>query len=156
MRAVRLSRNMSLSCEFGACGLQQSSAAATVSVASGVLQQLASQYLFLSYLDPFDPNHRLFGTHYCGPGGGGSETSQLDILCHIHDDCYGKFGVSASINLPGNHSTPLTAVQISGITGCNQSLANSVRALGSVYGAAAINSWLTNGYGFLYPGTNAH
>jgi RHS repeat-associated protein len=144
-------------CEFGACGFQPGSAGATVSVASGVLKQLSSIYLFGPYwLDPFDSNHRLFGTHYCGPGGGGDETGTLDHYCHIHDDCYAGFKVSASVNLPGNHSTPLTSAQIAGITGCNQRLSDAARSLGSTYGAAAVNSWLTHGYGFLYPGTNAH
>jgi RHS repeat-associated protein len=148
-------------CEFGACGFQQGDPLGSISVGNGIsavwggIQGLL-WFNHIPYHDQWDSNHRLFGTHYCGPGGGGSETSQLDTLCHIHDDCYGGFGVSASVNLPGNHSTPLSAGQIAGITGCNQALANGARSLGSAYGAAAVNSWLTNGYGFLYPGTNAH
>jgi hypothetical protein len=148
-------------CEFGVCGFQQGDPLGSISVSNGISAVWGGiQGLFwfnhIPYHDLWDSNHRLFGTHYCGPGGGGSETSQLDALCHIHDDCYGNFGVSASVNLPQNHSIPLSAGQIAGITGCNQALANGARALGSVYGAAAVNSWLTNGYGFLYPGTNAH
>jgi RHS repeat-associated protein len=149
-------------CEFGACGgdsqsFTQGEASAAISVESGMLKYLASRYVFGPYLlDPFDSNHRLFGTHYCGPGGGGDETSTLDHDCHLHDDCYTGFGVSASVNLPGNHSTPLRPDQIAGITGCNQKLADAARSLGSAYGAKSITLWLTHGYGFLYPGTAAH
>ena len=109
-----------------------------------------------AYDDWTDPNHRLFGTHYCGPGGGGSEVNQLDHFCHIHDDCYGKFGVDASVNLPANHNTTLSPWQISGITGCNQALADGARSVIGTRGAGYIVWWMKLGGGFLYPGTNAH
>ncbi|MEA2541319.1 MAG: Phospholipase [Acidobacteriaceae bacterium] len=52
-----------------------------------------------SYADVTDPNHRLFGTHYCGPGGGGDTTSGLDKLCAAHDACYRGHDVGWTSNL---------------------------------------------------------
>jgi len=109
-----------------------------------------------AYANWGDPNERLFGTHYCGPGGGGSEVNRLDALCHIHDDCYGKFGVSASANTASG-SVHLSPFQIAGVQGCNQALANGAKALiGKNTGAEYIYYWMTGSFGFLYPGTAAH
>jgi hypothetical protein len=112
--------------------------------------------LFMSfpYLDLFDSNHRLFGTHYCGPGGGGAETGQLDHLCHVHDDCYRQFGVNANANSPGHH-TGLDDSKVQGMAMCNQALYNGAGDLPWSYGAYAIRAWLKHGFGFLYPGTES-
>jgi hypothetical protein len=57
----------------------------------------------------------------------------------------------------GNHNTPLTPAQIKGITDCNQALANGAKSLiRQEEGASDIYYWLKYGFGFLYPGTNAH
>jgi hypothetical protein len=48
----------------------------------------------------------LFGTHYCGPGGGGATSGALDPACEVHDECYGaapEGGISA-----GNNFNPLS------------------------------------------------
>ena len=64
---------------------------------AALFAKLAS-LIHISYADSSDPNHRLFGTHYCGPGGGGSPTNGLDMLCAAHDACYRAHGVSAIDN----------------------------------------------------------
>ena len=47
------------------------------------------------------PYFRLFGTHYCGPGGGGSPNGGVDPACKAHDDCYAAAGLSAASNGAG-------------------------------------------------------
>jgi hypothetical protein len=147
-----------LSCEFGACSFADNGStnpANHIQYLTGSVLELFGYGI--AYANWGDTNERLFGTHYCGPGGGGRDVNQLDSLCHVHDDCYGAFNVDASVNLPGHHSTPLSGAQIAGIRGCNQALATGAKGLiGRVTGAEYIYSWLTNGYGFLYPNTNAH
>jgi hypothetical protein len=106
MRAVRLSRNMSLSCDFGACGAgpssltpgQTASLAGPILIPPSCLLSVVNLFHF-PYGDSSDPNHRLFGTHYCGPGDGGAPTGGLDQLCAAHDACYRANGVSAIDNL---------------------------------------------------------
>ncbi len=151
-------------CEFGACGTGPSSSDPSTGAALNPSNKL--QYTLGSILELFgygmayanwgDPNERMFGTHYCGPGGGGSDVNQLDTFCHIHDDCYGKYGVSASANTASG-SVQLTPFQIAGITGCNQALANGAKGLiGRVTGADYVYYWMRGNYGFIYPGTAAH
>ncbi len=84
----------SAGCEFGACGGGMGFQQATdpLSTNHGVGYTVASiSELFGSgfpFADWTDTNHRLFGTHYCGPGGGGSSTGQpADPLCQAHDTC---------------------------------------------------------------------
>ncbi len=151
-------------CEFGACGGGPSSFDPSTGAALNPNNKL--QYTIGSILELFgygvayanwgDPNERFFGTHWCGPGGGGSETNALDHFCHMHDLCYGQFGVSATANFPRSGIT-LTAAQVTGIQGCNQALANGAKGLiGRVTGAADVYDWMRGYFGFLYPGTGAH
>jgi hypothetical protein len=96
-------------CEFGACGAGpmgftdgQGGPDLNNLIYQGDLWGIAKYFWSkrrLPYSDPTDSNHRLFGTHYCGPGGGGAPTGGLDILCAAHDACYRANGVSAIDNL---------------------------------------------------------
>ena len=135
-------------CEFGVCGFTDGQ-----DVGSTARSLIPSLFISFPYRDLFDSNHRLFGTHYCGPGGGGSETNQLDHLCHVHDDCYAQFGVDANVNNPGHH-TGLDRGQVIGLATCNQALYDEAGAIKSI-GAEAVRVWLKLGFGFLYPGTEA-
>jgi hypothetical protein len=74
------------------------------------------------YSDVTDPNHRFFGTHYCGPGGGGDTTSGLDQLCAAHDACYKRDGVSWVSNF-----NPFTSGAAMG--GCDRLLCTELRNL---------------------------
>src|SRR5579885_747130 len=93
-------------CEFGACGAgpsalkpgQTASLAGPILIPPSWLLSVVNLFHF-PYADSSDPNHRLFGTHYCGPGGGGAPTGGLDQLCAAHDACYRANGVSAIDNL---------------------------------------------------------
>jgi RHS repeat-associated protein len=67
---------------------------------------------------------RLFGTHWCGPGGDGPPVSDLDAACKAHDQCYDKFGLSAGSNFNGSGSTPPSLLVLQA---CNQALCNSAR-----------------------------
>lgn len=91
-------------CEFGACGGGLDFADNGSTDPANHIQYFTASVLELfgygiAYANWGDPNERLFGTHYCGPGGGGRDINRLDTLCHIHDDCYtgfgGRFGESA-------------------------------------------------------------
>jgi hypothetical protein len=109
----------------------------------------------IPYDDWTDPNHRLFGTHYCGKGGGGTDVNQLDSLCHAHDNCYQKYNVSASANIPFTGVT-LSPSQVTGIQGCNQALANGAKNLiGKEYGANSVYYWMKGYLGFVAQGTAA-
>ncbi len=85
-----------------------------------------------------DPNMRLFGTHYCGLGGGGSLSSlnpEVDAACKAHDKCYKDIGAGSVINLTSYSA----AVQA-----CNQQLCNQVRQIGGL-SAESIGSYFSYG-----------
>jgi RHS repeat-associated protein len=110
-------------CEFGACGggFTQGSGSTGVSLGTTFIvpPNLFSLFHF-PFFDSSDPNHRLFGTHYCGPGGGGDTTGGLDGLCAAHDACYRRMGVSAIDNL-----NPFTSGSAMG--GCDRLLCYSLQ-----------------------------
>jgi hypothetical protein len=112
-------------CEFGACGSNfgpGDGGSSTMTMAGGTF--INFPYLFslihLTYFDSSDPNRRLFGTHYCGPGGGGGATGGLDQLCAAHDACYSHSGVSTIDNL-----NPFTSGAAMG--GCDRLLCYSLQ-----------------------------
>jgi hypothetical protein len=152
------------SCEFGACGAGPSSFGPGTGAALDpnnkfqyTVGSIAELLGFgMAYANWGDPNERLFGTHYCGPGGGGSEVNGLDRFCHIHDLCYNQFNVNAAANFPHSGIT-LSPAQVAGIQGCNQALANGAKGLmGRVTGADYVYYWMRGNFGFIYPGTAAH
>ncbi len=66
-----------------------------------------SQYLMWPSGGKFDQfRGRLFGTHWCGPGGGGPVTGTNDAACRQHDADYVKAKVSAATNLAGKGASP--------------------------------------------------
>jgi hypothetical protein len=78
---------------------------------------------------------RLFGTHWCGPGGGEPPVNDLDAACKAHDQCYDNIGFSASSNF--NH---LSATDAANLKACNQLLCNRAQQ------SNARGSTLTNFY----------
>ena len=103
------------------------------------------------------PYFRLFGTHFCGPGGGGSPNGGLDPACQAHDNCYATAGLSASSNGSG---ASLTLDQAAAAQGCNQALYDAARGHpNQLNGSAPLRQWLTKGdqvpFGHLAPGTEA-
>lgn len=66
---------------------------------------------------------RLFGTHWCGPGGEGPTTGKLDEACRSHDMCYGANGLSVSSNF---NPFPNAALRE-----CNQRLCDASRGTGT-------------------------
>jgi RHS repeat-associated protein len=111
--------------------------------------------LKIPYFDPFDRNHRLFGTHYCGPGGGGAANGHVDGACQAHDECYRAAGLDARVNTDA--STQLTLPQASAAQACNQSLFDAVRQYPNEAGSSSIQIWLKYGdrLGILATGTAA-
>jgi hypothetical protein len=64
---------------------------------------------------------RLFGTHWCGPGGAGPTVNQLDAACQAHDQCYDANGFT-----PGSNWNPFQSPnQIQALQQCNQNLCNA-------------------------------
>jgi hypothetical protein len=105
------------------------------------------------------PYFRLFASHYCGPGGGGTPNGGLDPACQVHDDCYDGAGLSAASNGSG---ASLTLDQAAAAKGCNQALYDAARGNpNTLNGSAPLRHWLTNGdllpfgAGHLAPGTEA-
>lgn len=127
---------MASMCEFGACGPGASSFGPGTGAALDpnnkfqyTVGSIAELLGFgMAYANWGDPNERFFGTHYFGPGGGGSEVNGLDRYCHIHDLCYNQFHVDAGANFPHSGIT-LNSAQVAGIRGCNQALANGAKGL---------------------------
>ena len=136
MRAVRLSSSVNLSCEFGACGGGFTQDGQWAGQAGRGRLQYGAASLFellgfsVAYADLNDPNKRLYGTHYCGPGGGGSESGQVDHFCHLHDICYANAGITAGIQLGGG-----TDAQLNAMGSCNQHLCDALSGLSTPYGS---------------------
>lgn len=95
---------------------------------------------------------RMFGTHWCGPGGGGPVVNADDAACRAHDACDAAAGVSAAQNTGG--ATP-TAAQASAMASCNQSMHNAVSARPELFPTSFLQFWLTGGAGHIYKGTEA-
>jgi hypothetical protein len=95
-------------------------------------------------IDWSDSNGRLFGTHYCGPGGGGSISPGLDAACAAHDACY----KDAGLGVWSNWNLNLSSEQQAKLQTCNQNLCNAVRSMKGVPGASSVNVVFTNIWGF--------
>jgi len=80
---------------------------------------------------------RLFGTHWCGPGGGGPPVNNLDVACQAHDNCYGYIGFSAASNFNN-----LSATDAANVQACNQLLCDAARR-SSAPGSSRVNFYFT-------------
>lgn len=100
--------------------------------------------------DPYPK--RLFGTHWCGPGGAGPPLNALDEGCMVHDHCYDAAGVSADAN---TGSGMVTLDQATAMQACNEALYAVAVAHPEIYGSKWVNLWLEHGdgVGVLAPGT---
>ena len=65
----------------------------------------------------------VFGTHWCGVGGAGAPTNNLDVACLVHDACYAAFGLSA-----GDNWWPNSSSAINHLNYCNQQLCSHAQA----------------------------
>jgi RHS repeat-associated protein len=65
------------------------------------------------------------GTNYCGPGGSGTPTNQVDAACAAHDLCYQNAGVSFVNNL----GWPKTAQQTAAIQACDANLCSRLSSM---------------------------
>ncbi len=64
---------------------------------------------------------RMFGTHWCGPGGAGPAVNQLDAACKAHDQCYDANGFT-----PWSNWNPIQSPgRIQALQRCNQNLCNA-------------------------------
>ena len=96
---------------------------------------------------------RLFGMHWCGPGGGGPPTSANDAACRQHDADYAAAGASADMNT--GKATP-TPDQIKAMAAANQKMLNAVLKNPGEVSTPFLELWLTGGVGNIYPWTEAH
>ncbi len=107
-------------CEFGACGGGFTNGSGSPSSSKYHCGFLGNCYLAAPFrIDPFPK--RLFGTHYCGPGGAGNPISGLDGDCQIHDGCYDAHGLSPL----SNFNLFLGADQVRNLQQCNQNLCDA-------------------------------
>lgn len=132
----------SAGCEFGACGFQNGPYAGQAG--RGTLQYGAASALELfgiawPYLDLNDPNHRLFGTHYCGPGGGGRVNGALDSACQAHDACYASAGLQWYDNF---NPALITSRRSTALRTCNQQLCNATAKIGGS-AASTVRTYFT-------------
>jgi RHS repeat-associated protein len=100
--------------------------------------------------DPYPK--RLFGTHWCGPGGAGPPLTALDEGCMVHDKCYDAIGVSADVNL---YFYDVTLDQAAEMQECNEALHAVAVAHPEDPGSSMVKWWLEHGdgIGILAPGT---
>src|SRR5579862_7733917 len=63
----------------------------------------------------------LFGTHYCGVGGGGTPVNALDVACAAHDACYAAGGYTAG----SDWSPTMSFSRADGLYQCNQALCDA-------------------------------
>ncbi len=66
------------------------------------------------------PKVRMFGTHWCGPGGDGPTVNALDDACKEHDSCYDKWRLTVGSNLFGGTNSDLEH-----LAECNQALCDA-------------------------------
>jgi hypothetical protein len=90
--------------------------------------------------DPYPT--RLFGTHWCGPGGGGVPTNALDAGCKAHDQCFDTAGISAANNAAGGS---MTLQQAAAAQACNAALAGVAEKNPSIPGSTRVSEWLKHG-----------
>jgi RHS repeat-associated protein len=90
--------------------------------------------------DPYPKNY--FGTHWCGPGGGGPTLTAFDEGCMVHDHCFDAIGVSADANTgPGT----VTLDQAVEMQKCNEALYAVAVANPADPGSSRIKWWLEYG-----------
>jgi len=71
---------------------------------------------------PPDPyKKRMFGTHWCGPGGEGPTVNSLDAACKAHDQCYDANGLTAG----SNFNPFMGAAKTNALQQCNQALCSA-------------------------------
>jgi hypothetical protein len=85
--------------------------------------------------DPFPK--RLFGTHWCGPGGAGPPINDLDAACMSHDMCYDAVGASTYQSW-----LALSATEAANVKACNQSLCEAARQ-STAPGSGRVNFFFT-------------
>jgi hypothetical protein len=90
--------------------------------------------------DPYPT--RMFGTHYCGPGGGGVPVNALDAACAAHDACYAAAGISAANNAA---SGSMTLQQAAAAQACNAALGAAAAANPGIRGSTRVSEWLKHG-----------
>ena len=91
----------------------------------------------------FDPwPTRLFGTHWCGPGGGGPAVNALDAACEAYDKCYDAAGLSATNN---TGSGGISLNQAAAASSCNAALYNAAQAHPELPGSTRVKMWLKYG-----------
>jgi hypothetical protein len=158
-------RWVSLSCEFGACGYLPSGPGAAqaytiygnaigdvaATLAGKALNVIENQYGGLT------TPRRLFGTYYCGSGGAGPTSGDVNSLCYAHDTCFND----AHINADGNTNPSIywSPAQVDLARGCNQTLYNALKQIPNSTGSQSIRLWLLYGdqlgpLSILRPGTH--
>jgi hypothetical protein len=96
---------------------------------------------------------RLFGMHWCGPGGGGPTTSPNDAACRAHDKAYAAAGASAAMNTGGATPTP---AQAQAMKAANQAMYDAVQKNPAEFSTPFLANWLLGNIpGTMYPGTAA-
>ena len=90
---------------------------------------------------PADPyKKRLFGTHWCGPGGAGPPTDNLDAACMAHDRCYDANGFTST----SNWSPFLSPAQQRALQQCNQNLCDAARQNPTDLGSSRVIAYFTS------------
>ena len=94
-------------------------------------------------MKPTDPwKERLFGSHWCGPGGAGPPINALDAACKAHDQCFDAAGISAANNAGGGS---MTLQQAAAARACNAALGAAAAANPGLPGSTRVSEWLKHG-----------
>ncbi len=117
-------------CEFGACGVGPSALTPGQTAQLGGPILIPPSWMFGLLALFHHPNNgpyptRMFGTHWCGPGGAGPTVNGLDAACQAHDLCYGAHGFTSFSNWSPYLSPLLSQSQEQALQQCNQALCNA-------------------------------
>src|SRR5207248_1520620 len=78
---------------------------------------------------------RLFGTHYCGPGGAGPALGGNDPGCKVHDECYAAHDLTSM----SNWNPLLPSYKEEQLQQCNQQLCDAANSNPSATGSSRID-----------------
>jgi len=119
-------------CEFGPCSFMDGN-----TLARKYHCTFFGGVCYHNYYDPYPL--RLFGRHWCGPGGAGPTLGPIDEACMAHDACYGRNNFTWS----SNFDRTLSPDQVNKLAACNQQLCNAVAAHDNQAGATRIRMYFT-------------
>jgi len=122
-----MTRWMSVSCEFGACGFQQGGQSQDP-WAKGIDIAIPSEIWVWAHRQTTPVRGNWQYGNWCGAGGAGRPENKSDALCMVHDYCFDMTGADASAMTDPAVWAKLSPSKRAAVRNCNQTLWDSIRA----------------------------